>query len=197
MTPKKPRLLAFAGSLRKGSLNKKAVAAAAEAARAAGAEVTLVDLADFAMPVYDGDLEEREGLPEGARKLKALMKSHDGFLISTPEYNSTIPGAFKNALDWASRSEPGEKPLAAYGGKTAGLLSASPGALGGIRSLAVLRAMLENIGVLVVPQQVAISAAHEAFADDGSLKDARKQAAVSALAARLVEVTAKLGAGTA
>src|SRR5437879_5065254 len=100
-----PRILAFAGSLRKGSLNKKAVAAAASAARAAGAEVTVVDLADYPMPVYDGDLEEREGLPESARKFKALMKSHGAFLISTPEYNSSVPGAFKNVIDWASRSE--------------------------------------------------------------------------------------------
>lgn len=195
MSNETPRVLAFAGSLRQGSLNKKAVAAAATAARAAGAEVTLVDLAEYPMPVYDGDLEERAGLPENARKFKALMKAHDAFLISTPEYNSSVPGAFKNVIDWASRSDPGEPPLACFTGKVAALMSASPGGLGGIRSLAVLRALLENIGVLVIPQQVAFSAAHEAFADDGAIKEKHRQAAVLAMTRRLVEVLRKLRAG--
>lgn len=194
MTNKKPKILAFAGSLRKASLNKKAAAAAAVFARGAGADVTLIDLADYPMPVYDGDLEEREGLPENAKKLKALMKSHDGFLISTPEYNSSVPGAFKNIIDWASRPEPGEAQLAAFTGKIAALMSASPGALGGLRSLAALRALLENIGVLIIPQQVAIPAAHEAFGPDGGLLDKRRQASVQAMAAKLVEVVAKLQA---
>lgn len=189
---RKPRLLAFAGSVRQGSLNKRALRAAAPMARAAGAEVTEIDLADFRLPVYDGDLEEREGLPESARKLKALMKSHDGFLICTPEYNGSIPGMLKNVIDWVSRAEEGEAPLACFTGKTAGLMSASPGALGGIRSLAVVRAILENLGVLVVPQQVAISQAHAAFADDGSFLDAKRAAAVAAMTAALAELTRRL-----
>lgn len=187
-----PRILAFAGSLRKGSLNKKAVAAAAEFARAAGAELTLIDLADFRVPVYDGDLEEAEGLPENAKKLQVLMAAHQSFLISTPEYNSEIPGAFKNVLDWASRPD-GDKPSPAYTGKIAGLMSASPGALGGLRSLVALRAMLQNLGVLVVPQQVAFTAAHEAFGPDGKILDKRREAAVKALVARLLDVTSRLG----
>ncbi|MDE2490093.1 MAG: NAD(P)H-dependent oxidoreductase [Elusimicrobia bacterium] len=193
----KPKILAFAGSLRKGSLNKKAAAAAAAAARAAGGEVELIDLADYPLPVYDGDLEEREGLPDGARRLKAALKAHDGLLLSTPEYNGSIPGPLKNAIDWASRPEPGEKPLAAFAGKTAALLSASPGALGGIRALAVARAVLENVGVLVIPAQVAVAAAHEAFADDGSFKDPRRAQAVAATAKRLVETVARLRADPA
>lgn len=188
----KPRILAFAGSLRKGSLNKKVVAAATEMARAAGADVTVVDLAEYRVPVYDGDLEEKSGIPDNARKLKALMKAHDGFLISTPEYNGAIPGAFKNVIDWASRSEPGEAALACFTGKTAAVMSASPGALGGIRSLAALRALLEHLGVLVIPQQVAFSAAHEAFLDDGGIKDKRRKDSVQAMTSRLVELLRKL-----
>ncbi len=189
---KKPRLLAFAGSLRRGSLNKRALRAAVPMARAAGAEVTEIDLSDFRLPVYDGDLEEEEGLPESARRLKELMKSHDGFLICTPEYNGSIPGMLKNVIDWASRAEEGEAPLACFTGKTAGLMSASPGALGGIRSLAAVRAILENLGVLVAPRQVAISQAHAAFAEDGSFLDAKRAAAVAAMTAALAELTRRL-----
>jgi NAD(P)H-dependent FMN reductase len=193
MSTIKPQILAFAGSLRRGSLNKKVLSVAVESARATGADVTLVDLSDFPMPVYDGDLDEREGLPENARKLKALMKSHQGFLIATPEYNSSIPGAFKNVLDWASRQEEGEAPLACFTGKIAVIMSASPGALGGLRSLVVLRAMLENIGTLVIPDQVAVSKAHEAFADDDTLKDAKRAASIQQMTSRFVHVVARLG----
>jgi NAD(P)H-dependent FMN reductase len=187
----KPRILAFAGSLRKASLNKRALAAAV-ALLGDAAEVTVVDLADFPMPVYDGDLEEREGIPEHARRFKELMKSHGGFLICTPEYNSSIPGAFKNILDWTSRRGEGEKILECFVGKTAALMSASPGMLGGLRSLTALRAMLENIGTMVIPAQVAVSKAHEAFTDGGVLKDEKTNAALRQMTARLVEVLSKL-----
>lgn len=192
MTDTKPRILAFAGSLRKESLNKKALAAAVPMAREAGAEVTCIDLADFRMPVYDGDLEEAEGLPDAVKRLKALMKSHDGFLICTPEYNSSIPGMLKNVIDWASREEEGEETLACYEGKTAGLMSASPGSLGGIRSLAVVRAILGNLGTIVVPQQVSIPKAHAAFAENGTFNDAKRAAAVKSMTAALVELTRRL-----
>lgn len=192
MTDRKPRLLAFAGSLRKESLNKKALAAAVPMAREAGAEVTHIDLADYRLPVYDGDLEEAEGVPEPARKLKALMKSHDGFLICTPEYNSSIPGMLKNVIDWASRQEEGEESAACFAGKTAALMSASPGALGGIRSLAAVRAILENLGTLVIPDQVAVPKAHAAFNADGTFNDEKRAAAVRRLTASLATVTRKL-----
>ncbi len=188
------KILAFAGSLRKGSFNRLNLAAAVPFLKEAGAEVTVADLAQFPLPVYDGDLEEASGLPENARKFKALMKAADGFLISTPEYNSSIPGMLKNALDWASRSEEGEKVLECFGGKTCALLSASPGALGGLRSLAATRSILENIGTMVIPNQVAVGKAHEAFNPDGTYKDAKIAAAVKAAATRLVQVTAKLKA---
>ena len=191
MGNEKPRILAFAGSLRKGSLNKKALAAAVALGRDV-CDFTVVDLAAYAMPVYDGDLEERDGVPEPARRFKALMKSHEGFLISTPEYNSSIPGAFKNVIDWASRPEEGEKSLECFGGKTAAVMSASPGALGGLRSLVALRALLEHLGTLVVTQQFAVSKAHEAFNEDGTFKDAKAAQIVKGITARLAAVVVKL-----
>src|SRR6185295_2220277 len=189
-----PKILAFAGSMRTGSFNKMLVKIAAEGARAAGAEVTLVDLKDFPMPVYDGDLEEASGLPEHAKRLKKLFLENDGLMLSTPEYNSSIPGTLKNVIDWVSRSEPGEHPLAAYAGKTAVLMSASPGGLGGIRSLNVVRTMLANIKVLVLPDSVSVSKAGEAFNPDGSLKDAKQAASVQKLGKSLAETIAKLKA---
>ena len=188
-----PKIIAFAGSLRAGSLNKKLLANAADAARAAGAEVTVVDLRELALPLYDQDIEDASGLPEGAKKLKALLRASDGFLIASPEYNSSITAALKNAIDWASRAEADdEPPLAAFRGKTAALISASPGALGGLRGLVTVRSILGNIGVIVLPDQVCIGKAHEAFDEAGKLKDERKAKQVAALAKGLVEVLGKL-----
>ena len=188
-----PKIVAFAGSTRTGSFNKQLLAIAAEAARAAGAEVTVVDLRDLALPLFDQDLEDASGLPEGAKKFKALLRASDGFLIASPEYNSSITGVLKNAIDWASRAESDdEPPLVAYHGKTAALFAASPGALGGLRGLVHLRSILGNIGVLVLPDQVAISKAHEAFDAAGHLKDARKSEQVAKLVRNLVETLAKL-----
>ena len=188
-----PKIVAFAGSLRAGSFNKKLLAVAVDAARAAGAEVTVVDLRELALPLFDQDLEDASGLPEGAKKFKALLRAGDGFLIASPEYNSSITAALKNALDWASRAESDDEPsLVAYKGKAAALLAASPGALGGLRGLVTLRSILGNIGVLVLPDQVAIPNAHEAFDDAGKLKDERKAKQVARLAGALVELAAKL-----
>jgi NAD(P)H-dependent FMN reductase len=190
--PITPKVLAFAGSTREGSFNKKLVRVAAEAARAAGSEVTLLDLRELDLPMYDGDLEATKGLPGGGRKLKDLMLAHHGFLISAPEYNSSISAVLKNAIDWASRPVPGEKPLECFDGKIAALMSASPGALGGLRMLVHLRAILENIGTIVLPKQVAISKANEAFDANGSLKDAAQQKKIQQLCAELTEVIRKL-----
>lgn len=187
-----PKILAFAGSTREGSYNKKLVKIAAGAARAAGTEVTLIDLRDFPMPLYDGDLEEREGIPARAMELKRLMLSHPGLLLSCPEYNSSISGVLKNAIDWASRQAEGEKPLACFTGKVASLLSASPGQLGGLRGLVTVRSILGNIGVIVLPDQLAVSRAHEAFDDAGNLKDAKQQAVVAKIAGALVSTLKKL-----
>ena len=189
-----PRILAFAGSLRQASYNKKLVRLAAEGARAAGAEVTVADLRDYPMPVYDEDLEKAQGLPEMAMKWKQLLISHDGFLISAPEYNSSITAALKNAIDWASRPAPNEPPLVAFRGKAAALMSASPGQLGGLRGLVTVRSILGNIGVLVLPDQLAIARAHEAFTADGSLKDAQQLEAIRGLGKALATMLRKLGA---
>jgi len=182
-----PRLLALAGSLRAGSFNRRLVRLAAAGARAAGAEVTEIELRDYPLPLYDADLEAEEGLPEPARRLKALFAGHGGLLLASPEYNSSISGVLKNAIDWVSRAAEGEKPLASFDGKVAALMSASPGSLGGLRGLATVRSILSNIRVLVLPQQVGVSRAHEAFTEDGRLKDGKQQAAVERLGAALAD----------
>jgi chromate reductase, NAD(P)H dehydrogenase (quinone) len=186
------RILAFAGSTRKDSFNKKLVRIAADAARTAGAEVTLVDLRDLAMPLYDGDLEDAEGLPANAVKLRELFLAHQGLLISSPEYNSSITGVLKNAIDWVSRPEAGKPPLHCFTGKVAGLVAASPGALGGLRGLVTLRSILGNIGVIVLPEQFALSKASEAFDDVGHLKDPKQLASVEKVANALVRTVGKL-----
>ncbi len=187
-----PRILAFAGSTRTDSYNKRLVKIAAAGARAAGVEVTLIDLRDFPLPIFDGDLEARDGLPANGRKLKDLFLAHHGLLISAPEYNSSITAVLKNTIDWVSRPVPDEAPLACFDGKVACLMSASPGALGGLRGLVHVRAILGNIKVLVLPDQIAISKANEAFNPEGSLKDPKQQAAVEGLGAQLARVITKL-----
>ena len=164
------KLLFLAGSARADSVNKKLAKCAAELAREAGAYVTFIDLKDYPMPIYDGDLEDESGLPEKAIALKALFAEHDGFFIASPEYNSSLAPLLKNALDWISRKhEEGEGNLVAFKGKVAAIGAASPGGLGGLRGLVPLRMMLGNIGVMVVPTQVAISNAFDAFDADGKL----------------------------
>ena len=183
------KILAFAGSARSGSYNRKLANAAAEMARAHGAEVTLVELRDFPMPLYDGDLEESAGAPENATKLYGLMKEHDGLLLACPEYNSSITPLLKNVIDWVSRPREGEPPLAAYTGKVAGLLSASPGQLGGMRGLVHVRSILGNIGVHVIPAQAAVSAAHQAFDEAGAFRDKRAEERVLGVVTQLIETT--------
>jgi NAD(P)H-dependent FMN reductase len=188
-----PRILAFAGSLRTGSYNRKILAVAADGARAAGADVTRVDLRDFPLPVYDADLEAAEGLPEAARKLKARFDAADGLLLACPEYNAGIPGTLKNVLDWVSRPAPGERPLQAFRGKVAALCSASPGALGGVRSLLQVRLVLGSIGVVVLPDQVSLPKANEAFDDEGNVLDPGRRKALMELGGALAHATRALG----
>jgi NAD(P)H-dependent FMN reductase len=187
-----PKILAFAGSTRDGSWNKKLIRVVAKDAEDAGADVTLIDLRDYPMPLYDGDLEDSEGIPERAMALKALFNSHQGLLISSPEYNSGISGVLKNAIDWVSRKAEGEGPLESYKDKVAGLVSASPGALGGLRGLVHLRQILGNIGVLVIPQQMAVGGADKAFDEAGNLTDPARAKAVAAVGTRLTQTLAAL-----
>ena len=187
-----PRILAFAGSLRRESFNKKLVAIAAHGAREAGAEVTLIDLKDFPLPLFDQDLEAEQGIPETGKKLKKLFIDHDGFLIASPEYNSSITAVLKDAIDWVSRPAPNEPPLVGFKGKVATLMSTSPGALGGLRGLVHVRSILGNIGVIVLPDQIAVAKAHEVFYADGSLKDPKQQAGIEGLGKTLASFLAKL-----
>ncbi len=189
-----PSIVAFSGSARTESFNSRLVKIAAEAARAAGAKVTLVDWREFRLPLFDEDEEKQGGMPKNARAFKELLLSHDGFLISAPEYNSSITPLLKNAIDWASRREGNEKPLEAFAGKVAALMSASPGALGGLRGLVHVRAILGNIRVIVLPDQIAVSKAHEAFDPSGRLKDAQQQSSIEGLGTGLAAVLRKLHA---
>ena len=192
------RILAFAGSARRASYNKRLLRAAVAGAREAGAEVTVLDLADYPLPVFDQDLEDAGGVPENARKLKAAFLAHDGLLIASPEYNSSIPPLLKNTIDWVSRkTAPDEASLSAYTGKTAVILATSPGALGGLRALRHLREILTNIGVLVLPRQRAVPKAHEVFDEDGEIRDERLGEAIAALGRELAETVRRLRTGGA
>jgi chromate reductase, NAD(P)H dehydrogenase (quinone) len=178
----KPRILAFAGSLRKDSYNKKLVKIAIKGAEEAGAQVTYIDLKDYPLPIYDQEIEDSQGLPANALKLKQLMESHDGFLISCPEYNSSMSAVFKNTIDWVSRqAKPDEVYLCAFIDKVVTLMSASPGALGGMRCLVHVRSMFSNINSIVLPQQKSIHNAGKAFKEDGSLVDAKQEEEVKNL----------------
>lgn len=183
----KPKVLVFSGSARTGSLNKKLAAVAARTIDAAGASATLIDLRDFPLPVYDGDLEAAHGLPENAKVLKRMFVEHRGLLISSPENNASVSACLKNTLDWISRADDEMSGSVPYQGKIAALLAASPGALGGIRGLPHLRQILDTLGVLVLPGAVAVGKADAAFTPEGMLIDARHQTSVEKLCERLVD----------
>jgi len=184
------KILAFAGSTRTDSFNKTLLRTAVRAAEAAGASVTTIDLADYRMPIYDGDLEAESGLPENAVKLKSLFMEHNGLLIAAPEYNSSITPVLKNTIDWVSRRD-GAPDLSCYAGKTAGLI-ATGGGNGGLRGLVHVRQILGNIGVLVIPQQAAVRGAWSAFDEGGELKDEDQRGTVEAVGAALADTLAKL-----
>ena len=187
-----PAILAFAGSTRRASFNKKLVRIAAAGAEAAGARVTLLDLHDLPLPLYDGDDEERDGLPDNARALKAAMTAHHGFLIAAPEYNSSITGVLKNAIDWASRPVDGESSNACFRGKVIGLMSASPGGFGGMRGIYHTRAILMNIGAIVLPEFHSVPRAYEAFDESGQLKDPEADAKVRGIGQTVTEVCSRM-----
>ncbi|HEX5130195.1 MAG TPA: NAD(P)H-dependent oxidoreductase [Usitatibacter sp.] len=193
---KKPRVLVFAGSARRDSLNKKLARVAARVVRDAGAEATFVDLDDYPMPVYHGDLEAREGMPAKALELRRLFLAHDALLIASPENNQSITALLKNTIDWLSRDiddGKGENSgLAPYRGKVAGIMNATPGPYGGVRHLFHLRQVLSGLGVIVLPHQVQLGHADKAFDPAGALTDARAARALATLAASLVDLGGKL-----
>lgn len=186
----RPQVLVFAGSTRADSLNKKLARAAAEALERTGVAVTQADLRDYPMPLYEGDLEAASGLPAHAKAFKELLRSDDAFVIASPEYNGSFPALVKNVIDWASRPEPGEKSLAVFRGKTAALVSASPGPGGGVRGLRHLRELLEMIGVTVVATQITVPRAGDAFDSAGRLVRAHDIDAVAKVASDLAVVLA-------
>jgi len=187
------KILFLAGSVRKGSINKTLASLAANMAEDAGADVTLIDLKDYEMPIYNGDLEKEQGLPENAKKLKQLFIEHDGFFIASPEYNSSYSALLKNTIDWLSRPhKDNELPLSAYKGKVAALGATSPGALGGLRGLVVLRMLLGNIGVTVIPPQIAIAAGFKAFDSEGKLVDDNQQKMLRSVVDELIRVADRL-----
>jgi NAD(P)H-dependent FMN reductase len=188
-----PRLLAFAGSARRESFNKKLIRVAAASAERHGAAVTLIDLRDYPMPLYDGDLEASEGLPAHCLTLRDMLKAHQAMLIATPEYNGSIPPLLKNTFDWISRPYQGENGLDCFRDKVVGLLSASPGRLGAMRALAHMRVLLTTLGCIVHPSSHSIAAAREAFGPDGEIADADTLARIG----RVVEATIKLARQTA
>ena len=180
------RILAFSGSARRESLNKKLLAVTVAAVRAGGGEVTLIDLTDFPLPLYNGDLEDADGLPANAVKLIGLIQQHPALLIASPEYNSMFTPLLKNTIDWCTRGE--DNP---FTGKVAAVVSASPGQFGGVRSMTLARQLLLHLGCHVVPAQCFLPKAHEAFDEQGALKEARNQKSVQSLATELLR-TAKL-----
>ena len=164
---KRPKILAFAGSLREHSYNKRVLKTAIRGAENAGAEVTYIDLRDYAMPIYDADIQEREGFPENATKLQKLLLEHDGLLIASPEYNASLPAALKNAIDWTSRANGDIKLIQCYKGKVAAIMTASPGSFGGIRCLGHLHDVLTILLVNTLPSQIAVTFATDKFNGEG------------------------------
>lgn len=183
-----PKILAFAGSTRRDSFNRRLLSAAISGAQTAGAEVTVLELRDYELPLFNQDAEEQQGIHPTAAKLKELMKAHAGFLIACPEYNGSITPLLKNTLDWCSRQAPGEAAYAPYRNKIVGLLAASAGKLGGLRGLRHVREILANLQCVVLPEQLALAAADKAFDDQGRLRDEKTRKQAEAIGLRVAAV---------
>ncbi len=169
-----PKILAFSGSIRSDSVNTQLLGSAVRELSALDCEVTQISLADYPLPIYDGDLEAEKGIPENALKLAKLMDASDGFFIVCPEYNGSLTPLMKNTIDWVSRvSKDGEKPVSPYRGKVGAIAAASPGGMGGISMLYHMRDILVRLGVLVISEQVAVGSAGNAFDELDNLTDER------------------------
>lgn len=179
-------ILFLAGSAREGALSKKVAKAAQKLASEKGARTRFIDLRDYPIPLYDGDLEASEGMPENAKKLKSMFAKSDGFYIVTPEYNGFFSPLLKNLIDWMSRPD-GENIGNAYQGKVAAISGSSPGAMGGVRALPHLRTLLSGIGVHVVPSQVAVGLAAEATNEDNEFINDRQKNMIDAQLDQLIQ----------
>lgn len=183
------KLLTLSGSTREGSFNTKLAKLCTKIIESHKIDVTFVNLKQFPLPLYDGDYEANEPYPANAAKLKQLFLEHDGFLIASPEYNSSISGVLKNTIDWISRSEAKGTDLSGFTEKVITLVSASPGGLGGLRGLNQLRSILSNVGSVVLPNQLAIAQAHEAFDEKGDLTDPKKLKLLENVIEALIQTT--------
>jgi chromate reductase len=182
-----PHVLVFSASLRPGSFNTRLAGSAAKSLALQGAAVTLLDLDNYSLPIYDARLEA-EGMPQAAIALHAEFRSHNGIFIATPEYNSAPPPLLINAFDWISRVTTDGGVAAAFGRQAFALGAASPGSFGGYRSLSALRQMLElGLSARVLPEMVSVPAAHEAFDDAGELKNDRIAGMLKAVTAKLIQ----------
>jgi len=187
-----PKILAFAGSLREHSLSKRVLSVAVEGARAAGGDVTVIDLIDFPMPIYNADEHARNGFDANALKFQDLIGEHDGLLISSPEYNGSIPGGLKNAIDWASRKSDKYEVTQVFKNKWGAMIASSPGSFGGLRCLAHLRAVLSIMGVIILPMEIAVTFAAQKFEGDGDvMTDEKTKATLETLGRTLVEMISK------
>ncbi len=189
---KKPKILAFAGSLREESYNKRVVKVAVEGAEKAGASVTYIKLEDYPMPIYDPDDHKKNGFDENALKFQKLLGEHDGFLIASPEYNGSLPGGLKNAIDWASRKSDEYGMIEVFKGKVAAIMTASPGNFGGIRCLNHLRGVLSIMLCNVLPSEIAVGGVNKMFDGDGEeMTDEKMEKLLHDLGASLAEMLEK------
>jgi NAD(P)H-dependent FMN reductase len=189
-----PKILVFAGSIRTGSYNARLAALAAKELALLGADVTRISLEDYPMPIYDGDAEAKSGVPANARNLKQMLAAHQGVFIASPEYNASITPLLKNTIDWISRvRERGEPPLAVFKDRAFALGGASDSAYGAMRSLMALRQVLElGCGALVIPEQITVFRASEAFDDMDNLKEERAAASLKRVLQRLTDTAREL-----
>jgi chromate reductase len=187
------KILVIPGSLRTGSLNAKLAATVALELAQAGAEVTRISLSDFPLPIYDGDLQAKSGIPKNAVNLKRMMGSHHGVLIVTPEYNSSVPALVKNTIDWISRVQDSHETRGqVFRDRAFAIAAASGNRLGGTRALSALRLILTACHAAVVPNQLALSFAEEAYDDRDRLKNAADIEAMGAMVRQLIEFSQRM-----
>lgn len=187
------KILVIPGSLRTGSLNARLAAVAVHELAQSGAEITCISLADFPLPIYDGDLQAKSGVPKHAVNLKRMIAAHHGILIVTPEYNSSVPALVKNTIDWVSRvQDPHEARGQVFRDRVFAIASASGGRLGGARALAALRLILAACHAQVIPNQLALSFADDAYDEMDRLKNAADAEALKALARQLIDISQRM-----
>lgn len=184
------RVLAFSGSARQDSFNRRLLSLAVQGAAEAGAKVTVIDLREFALPLYDGDWEVANDYPVAGARLRELLGAHDALLLACPEYNGGIAPLLKNTIDWMTRAPGAKADPTLFRGKLAALCAAAAGPFGGMRGLRWLRELLNNLGVTVLASQVTVGAAFRAFDAGGLPGDSRQAAAASALGRELAELAA-------